>query len=107
MMMYLDEARIRGLLRWPELITAMEGALAAFSQGRTIQPVRDMLTIEEGKRYLAVMPAVTEAAMGAKLVSFYKLVRPSGPGWKPIEKLAGESLDSDSNTEPKGPKPTL
>jgi thiomorpholine-carboxylate dehydrogenase len=30
-----------------------------------------MLTIEEGKRYLGIMPAVAEDAMGAKLVSFY------------------------------------
>jgi thiomorpholine-carboxylate dehydrogenase len=30
-----------------------------------------MLTIEEGKRYLGIMPAVTEEAMGLKLVSFY------------------------------------
>jgi thiomorpholine-carboxylate dehydrogenase len=49
----------------------MERALAAFSAGRVIQPVRNMITIEEGKRYLGVMPAVTEAAMGLKLVSFY------------------------------------
>jgi ornithine cyclodeaminase/alanine dehydrogenase-like protein (mu-crystallin family) len=69
--MYLDDARIRGLLRWQDLIPAMEAALSGFSQARTIQPVRNMLTIEEGKRYLGIMPAVTEAAMGAKLVSFY------------------------------------
>jgi thiomorpholine-carboxylate dehydrogenase len=30
-----------------------------------------MLTIEEGKRYLGIMPAVAEDAMGLKLVSFY------------------------------------
>jgi ornithine cyclodeaminase/alanine dehydrogenase-like protein (mu-crystallin family) len=30
-----------------------------------------MITIEEGRRYLGVMPAVAEAAMGLKLVSFY------------------------------------
>ena len=30
-----------------------------------------MLTIEEGKRYLGIMPAVTQEAMGLKLVSFY------------------------------------
>jgi thiomorpholine-carboxylate dehydrogenase len=30
-----------------------------------------MLTIEEGKRYLGIMPAVADDAMGAKLVSFY------------------------------------
>jgi len=33
--------------------------------------VRNMITIEEGRRYLGVMPAVAEAAMGLKLVSFY------------------------------------
>jgi thiomorpholine-carboxylate dehydrogenase len=30
-----------------------------------------MLTIEEGKRYLGIMPAVSESAMGLKMVSFY------------------------------------
>jgi thiomorpholine-carboxylate dehydrogenase len=30
-----------------------------------------MLTIEEGKRYLGIMPAVADDAMGVKLVSFY------------------------------------
>jgi len=68
---YLDEDDVRRLLRWDELIPAMEAVLAAFSRGRVIQPVRNMLTIEEGKRYVAAMPAVTEEAMGAKLVSFY------------------------------------
>jgi len=68
---YLDDRRIRDLLQWRDLIAAMEAALVAFSQGRVIQPVRNMLTIEEGKRYLGVMPAVTADAMGAKLVSFY------------------------------------
>lgn len=28
-------------------------------------------TIEEGKRYLGIMPAVAQDAMGLKLVSFY------------------------------------
>jgi len=71
MVMYLDEAGVRAALRWDELIDAMEGALAAFSSGRVLQPVRNMLTIEEGKRYLGIMPAVSERAMGLKLVSFY------------------------------------
>ncbi len=70
-MLYLDEKRVRGLLRWDELIPTMEQALVAFSAGRVVQPVRDMLTIEEGKRYLGVMPAVADDAMGAKLVSFF------------------------------------
>jgi ornithine cyclodeaminase/alanine dehydrogenase-like protein (mu-crystallin family) len=71
MVMYLGEDDIRPLLRWDRLIAAMEAALAAFSLGRVVQPVREMLTIEEGRRYLGVMPAAAEDAMGAKLVSFY------------------------------------
>jgi ornithine cyclodeaminase/alanine dehydrogenase-like protein (mu-crystallin family) len=71
MVMHLEEADIRAALRWDDLIVAMERALAAFSSGRVLQPVRNMLTIEEGKRYLGIMPAVAEDAMGLKLVSFY------------------------------------
>jgi thiomorpholine-carboxylate dehydrogenase len=71
MVLYLGEERIRDLLHWDRLIAAMETALAAFSLGRVLQPVRNMLTIEEGKRYLGIMPAVADDAMGAKLVSFY------------------------------------
>ena len=71
MVMYLSEERVGDLLRWDHLIAAMETALAGFSLGRVIQPVRNMLTIEEGKRYLGIMPAVAEDAMGVKLVSFY------------------------------------
>jgi ornithine cyclodeaminase/alanine dehydrogenase-like protein (mu-crystallin family) len=71
MVMYLDEDVIRPLLTWDRLIPAMEAALIAFSRGRVMQPVREMLTIAEGRRYLGVMPAVAEDAMGAKLVSFY------------------------------------
>ncbi len=71
MVMYLDEGAIRPLLNWDRLIPAMETALAAFSSGRVVQPVREMLTVEEGRRYRGVMPAAAENAMGAKLVSFY------------------------------------
>ena len=66
-----SEEEIRRLLGWDPLIAAMEEALIAFSRGSVIQPVREMLTIEEGRRYLGVMPAIAEHAMGAKLVSFY------------------------------------
>jgi len=71
MVTYLDEEKVRALLHWDDLIGTMEAALAAFSSGRVIQPVRSMLTIEEDKRYLGIMPAVAEDAMGLKLVSFY------------------------------------
>jgi len=50
MVMQLDEADVRAVLTWDRLIPAMEAALAAFSAGRVIQPVRNMITIEEGRR---------------------------------------------------------
>jgi len=71
MVMHLDEQAVRAVLRWDQLIAEMEVALIALSQGRVMQPVRNVITIEEGKRYLAVMPAVAEDAMGLKAVSFY------------------------------------
>lgn len=70
-MLVLSEAEIVGLLTWKDLIPAMEAALISFSSGEVIQPIRNMLTIEESKRYLGVMPAITKSVMGAKLVSFY------------------------------------
>lgn len=70
-MLPLSEPEIAELLTWDVLIPTMEKALVAFSAGHVIQPLRNMLTIEEGKRYLGVMPAVYASGMGAKLVSFY------------------------------------
>ncbi len=67
----LSDADVAKVLKYEELIPAMEKALSAFSAGRAIQPMRNMLMIEEGKRFLGVMPAVTENGMGAKLVSFF------------------------------------
>jgi ornithine cyclodeaminase/alanine dehydrogenase-like protein (mu-crystallin family) len=70
-MIHLDEARVRAHLRWEPLIDAMEKALAAFSTGDVLNPVRTILPIEEHLRYLGIMPAVAGDVMGAKLVSFY------------------------------------
>ena len=70
-MIYFDEARVRDFLHWEPLIDAMEEALAAFSTGRVRQPVRSVITIEEQRRFLGVMPAATDEVMGAKLVSFF------------------------------------
>jgi ornithine cyclodeaminase/alanine dehydrogenase-like protein (mu-crystallin family) len=71
MLGYIDEASVRAVLEWDPLIDAMEAALRDFSSGKVLQPVRTVLTIEEGSRYLGIMPAVAEGAMGVKLVSFY------------------------------------
>jgi ornithine cyclodeaminase/alanine dehydrogenase-like protein (mu-crystallin family) len=67
----LSETDVANVLKYEQLIPAMEKALSAFSAGRVIQTVRNMLTIEEGKRFLVIMPAVAEEGMGAKLVCFF------------------------------------
>ena len=71
MILTLTDDDVSKVLKYEHLIPAMEKALAGFSAGRVIQPVRNMLTIEEGKRFLGIMPAAAEDAMGAKLVSFF------------------------------------
>jgi thiomorpholine-carboxylate dehydrogenase len=70
----------------------MESALTAFSSGQVIQSVRNMITIEEGRRYLGVMPA----AMGLKLVSFY----PGNSGTAHPTHLAMIMLFSPDTGEP-------
>ena len=67
----LNDAQIERVLTYERLIPAMERALAAFSGGEVTQPVRTMITVEAGERYLGVMPAVMPESMGAKLVCFY------------------------------------
>jgi ornithine cyclodeaminase/alanine dehydrogenase-like protein (mu-crystallin family) len=68
---YLDEDAVRSRLHWDELIDAMERALADFSRGTVLQPVRSVLTLEERRRYLGIMPAVLDDVMGLKFVTFY------------------------------------
>src|SRR5258708_24191263 len=49
----------------------MVGRVLGASSGKVIHPARAMLTGEEAQRFLAVMPAVMQDAMGAKLVCYY------------------------------------
>lgn len=67
----LNDSEIARVLDYEHLIPAMERALAAFSAGEVIQPVRTVITVEPGQRFLGVMPAVMPESMGAKLVCFY------------------------------------
>jgi len=69
--MNLDEGAVGRLLRMGEVITAMEKALADFSGGKVVQPVRTMLPVAEHQGFLGLMPAYTGSALGAKLVAFY------------------------------------
>ena len=96
MALTLSEADIANVLKYEQLIPAMEKALSAFSAGRVIQPVRNMLTIEEGKRFLGIMPAVAEDGMGAKLVCFY----PKNAGAKAPTHLAMIMLFEPATGQP-------
>jgi ornithine cyclodeaminase/alanine dehydrogenase-like protein (mu-crystallin family) len=69
--MNLDEGAVGRLLRTEEVIPAMERALADFSGGTVVQPVRTMLPVTEHGGFLGLMPAYTGSALGAKLVAFY------------------------------------
>ena len=71
MPVFIDADIVRARIRYDRLIPAVERALADFSAGRAIQPVRDVLTIEPSRRFLGVMPAVVGDVMGCKLVAFY------------------------------------
>ncbi|MCG8685918.1 MAG: hypothetical protein MI892_13650 [Desulfobacterales bacterium] len=67
----LAEADVAKLLSYEALIPAMRDAFIAFSADKVQQPVRNMMTVEEGERYFGLMPAAMPGAMGAKMVSFY------------------------------------
>jgi len=69
----LTESDVRAVLPMPDLIEAMEQALAAFSAGRVAQPVRQVVEVGADRNFFAVMPAALDdaAAVGAKLVTVY------------------------------------
>jgi alanine dehydrogenase len=69
--MNLDETAVGRLLHMQEVIPAMERALADFSSGGVIQPMRVMLPVAEHHGFLGLMPAYTGSALGTKLVAFY------------------------------------
>ena len=66
----LSENDVRSVLSMDELIFAMEHALIAYSDGRTVQPDRQLLEVAPHKGFFAAMPAVADG-VGAKLVTFY------------------------------------
>lgn len=77
MPLLLTEADVRALLTMPDLIGCMEDALAAFSAGAVVQPVRTVLDIADRHAFFGLMPAYVpsmpplEARLGAKLVTVY------------------------------------
>ncbi len=69
--MFLDEDKVRSLLRMEELIPAMAGALRELSTGQVKQPLRLVLSLTDHGGFFGAMPAAGGGALGAKLVTFY------------------------------------
>src|SRR5215204_2786476 len=69
----LTEDHVKTLLPMPELIAAMEAAVARFSAGEVLQPVRSVLMVGPTRAYFGLMPAYVEhpATLGAKLVTVF------------------------------------
>ena len=69
----LTEQQVQSLLPMSDLITAMEAALARFSAGEVLQPVRTVLTVGPTKAYFGLMPAFVPnpGSLGAKLVTVF------------------------------------
>jgi ornithine cyclodeaminase len=69
----LNEAEVASLLSMGELIGVMESALARFSAGDVLQPVRTVLSVGPTKAFFGVMPAYLPdpGRMGAKLVTVF------------------------------------
>ena len=70
MPLWLTEEDVRAVLTMPALMETMEQALAAFSAGDVVQPVRTALEMRE-RTFFALMPAFDKVhdVLGAKLVS--------------------------------------
>jgi alanine dehydrogenase len=69
----LTEDHVKSLLPMSALVQAMEAAIARFSAGEVLQPVRTVLTVGPTRAYYGLMPAYIEqpARLGAKLVTVF------------------------------------
>ena len=69
----LTEDHVKSLLSMTELISAMEAAVARFSAGEVLQPVRTVLTVGPTRAYFGLMPAYIDQPprLGAKLVTVF------------------------------------
>ena len=69
----LTEQQVHSLLPISDLIAAMESALAKFSSGEVLQPVRSVLTVGPTRAYFGLMPAYvpSPASLGAKVVTVF------------------------------------
>jgi ornithine cyclodeaminase/alanine dehydrogenase-like protein (mu-crystallin family) len=70
-LLFINEEQVRAALSYDELIPAMRLALADFSAGRVVQPLRTVMSVSQYTGWFAVMPAVYGDVMGTKMVTFY------------------------------------
>jgi thiomorpholine-carboxylate dehydrogenase len=70
-LLFLDEDQVKAVLSYDELIPVIRQALADFSAGRTVQPLRTVISVAAHAGWFAAMPAVYADVMGAKMVTFY------------------------------------
>ncbi len=70
-MRFIDDQTIARVLRMQDLIPKMRQAMIDFSAGRIAQPPRRMIEVHPHDGYFGSMPAASEKALGAKLVTFY------------------------------------
>ena len=73
MPLLLTEDDVKALLPIDHLIATMESALADFSSGNVVQPLRTVLQVGTQKAFYGVMPAYLPRlpAMGTKMVTVY------------------------------------
>lgn len=69
----LTEPQVKSLLPMSDLISSMEAAVARFSAGEVLQPVRTVLTVGPSKAYYGLMPAYIPQppSLGAKIVTVF------------------------------------
>lgn len=97
MPLWLTESDVRAVLSLDRLIGVMESALAAFSAGEVVQPVRTAFELCDNRSFFGLMPAFDQAhgILGAKLVS----VIPANAGRSLPTHLASISLFSPQTGE--------
>jgi ornithine cyclodeaminase/alanine dehydrogenase-like protein (mu-crystallin family) len=70
-LLVLGEDQVRDALTYRELIPALRQAFIAFSAGQVQQPLRTVMRVAAESDWFALMPAVYEGVIGAKLVTFF------------------------------------
>jgi ornithine cyclodeaminase/alanine dehydrogenase-like protein (mu-crystallin family) len=69
MMLHVNEAEVRRLLRLEELLPGMRQALIDLSAGRVIQPLRTVMEVPASQGLLFIKPALAGGTLATKLIT--------------------------------------